>query len=92
MNKELQQAMVSKDSKHSFREHIHAIRLMCDLLLDDESDSKMESVSQTASEELELRKMMGDLSSSLAKPTVDKPRSNDKIDHDDANGSSIFEF
>jgi hypothetical protein len=80
MMKELQKARASIDLPSKMKEHIRAVRLLANLLIDDESATNEEEV---------LRRIMeeeGKIS------TASKNNVNTAIDHDDANGTSIFDF
>lgn len=71
---ELQEAITKENQGGSTREHIRAIRLLCDLMLEEQG---------SMSKDAELKKMMG----SLNAPSDQSP-----VDHEDANGKSLFDF
>ncbi|SDK16350.1 YwdI family protein [Sediminibacillus albus] len=84
MGNELQEALAKQDQTEAVREHVRAVRLLCDLILDD---------GQGVTEEQELAKMMGGVEGQLpsSKPTPGRPQKNN-INHEEANGNSIFDF
>ncbi|GGF21420.1 hypothetical protein GCM10010954_20310 [Halobacillus andaensis] len=93
MSSEIQEAMLNHGEDSRVREHVRAVKLLADLVLDEGSASSSSSfASQTSSVQEptveEIRKMMG------SDQPVQKPSSTDKPseDHDDANGKSIFDF
>lgn len=91
MINELQQALAQGSSEVKTREHVRAVRLLCDLILEEES--KPEPAATSSAQELE--KMMGGLESTLDKQSGIKKQpgsSRSKIDHEEANGDSIFDF
>lgn len=92
MVNELQQAMAKGERSDSVREHVRAVRLLCDLILD-EDETPVKQVSQL-DQDLELKKMMGNLSNvPKSVPSSQATKSDQpKIDHGDANGNSIFDF
>ncbi|PBB06374.1 YwdI family protein [Salimicrobium humidisoli] len=90
MNKEIEEAMLRHEDPVRVREHARAVRLLCDLVLEEE---RQESAGAPATGEKndmqptaeEMRKMMG-------QDPPERKSTNDKLDHDGANGSSIFDF
>lgn len=82
MIEELQQALNGTKSEERTREHIRAVRLLCDLILEEETGS-----SQAGSEQ-ELQKMIGSLNASLPGETASTNSSADKEEKED----SIFDF
>ncbi|WP_226036246.1 DUF5327 family protein [Aquibacillus saliphilus] len=80
MIKELQVATTVKDQE-AVREHVHAVRLLCDLLLDDPETVEID-------QEQEMKKMIG---ATDQQPIKDK-KSTPSLDHDEGNGKSIFDF
>ncbi|WP_182200789.1 YwdI family protein [Paraliobacillus salinarum] len=86
---EAKAALESSDQATEVKAHARSIRLLCDLLL----DTKEETVSTTpnasqypkAVEELELRKMMGDLQS----PSATQSK---RLDEEEGNGDSLLDF
>ena len=85
MMKEVQEAMGKQDHA-SIREHVRAVKLLCDLVLDEESASSGSVQEPTAAE---LRKMMGDDTTPRKEP---KPSVSERSEHGKANGDSIFDF
>ncbi|MGP4076440.1 YwdI family protein [Halobacillus sp. K22] len=92
MSSEIQEAMLQHGDEQKVREHIRSVRLLADLFLEQGQEETVSSNkgSQTMHEPTvdEIRKMMG------ADKTPDsKPKSEEKrLEDDDANGSSIFDF
>ncbi|MFD1020031.1 YwdI family protein [Thalassobacillus hwangdonensis] len=85
MMKEVQEAMGKQDHA-SVREHVRAVKLLCDLVLDEEGSSPGNVQEPTAAE---LRKMMGDDTTSHK---VTKSSGSERSEHGKANGDSIFDF
>jgi hypothetical protein len=79
---EIQKAQDDQYDPSKLKEHIRAIRLLCDLFLEDES---------TTSEEVVLQKMK-EQEQRNQDHTYRQKEEQKPIDHDDANGSSIFDF
>ena len=96
MQQEIQTALSKKDQHAEVKEHARAIRLLCDLILDQEEaqapiDTSKAAGTHNAQDELELRKMMGDISAS--KPnTGNVSTDSKKMQEDDANGDSLLDF
>lgn len=106
MSNEIQEAMLQHGNDQKVREHVRSVRLLADLLLD--QDTSQHSVKGPTSEE--VRAMMGERKStppteersSDDEPTAEeirvmmggeKPTSSEKEEDDeDANGASIFDF
>ncbi|CDQ18772.1 hypothetical protein SAMN05192559_101588 [Halobacillus karajensis] len=88
MSSEIQEAMLKHGNEQKVREHIRSVKLLADLLLEEESGTEtIPSKVQEPTVE-EVRKMMG-----ADNPKPEKKKNQEtKIDHDDANGSSIFDF
>ncbi|WP_053218045.1 YwdI family protein [Virgibacillus senegalensis] len=84
MMSELQEALVKKDKTAAVREHVRAVRLLCDLVLEEDSASASDQ---------EMAKMMGDMATgrTAGKPEV-KSVGKQAVDHEEANGNSIFDF
>ncbi|RWZ58920.1 hypothetical protein EQV77_08170 [Halobacillus fulvus] len=87
MSNEIQEAMLQHTDQQKVREHVRSVRLLADLLLEQEEASVQPSQSVQGPTAEEVRQMMG------AEPSPSKSSaSKDKIDHDEANGPSIFDF
>lgn len=85
MKRELTQAEQTTADETVMKKHIANIQLLCELLLEDQSDSPSESgYNITASE---MRAMMGDRSVERSPKRVSHTN-----DHEGANGDSIFDF
>ncbi|MFG6114005.1 YwdI family protein [Halobacillus sp. MO56] len=95
MMNEIQEAMQKNSETSSVREHVRAIRLLCDLMLDERPEQSTGSSAYPDPAEVdepttaEIRKMMGDLPSSRQQTDQQKKQT---IDHEEANGDSIFDF
>ncbi|WP_138420479.1 YwdI family protein [Aquibacillus sediminis] len=87
---ELENAKAKKDRDDAVREHIRAVRSLCDLILDQSSD--VTSKQPTASNEQELKAMMGSLEFPQASPKQTSIQKQSTIDHGEANGKSLFDF
>ncbi|GGC86508.1 hypothetical protein GCM10007216_16520 [Thalassobacillus devorans] len=99
MMNEIQEAMVNHGETASVREHVRAVRLLCDLMLDDRHQPAPQAedrslkypdptdVSEPTADE--VRAMMGDVAGSSYQK---KEKKKQKDEHDEANGDSIFDF
>ncbi|MCT2538257.1 YwdI family protein [Aquibacillus koreensis] len=88
MMNELQEALNKSGQTNVVREHVRAVRLLCDLILDSEPESTGTTEPKPSIDQLELKKMMGNLGQS--QPNTTPPTR--KIDDEEANGDSIFDF
>ncbi|SDM51568.1 YwdI family protein [Sediminibacillus halophilus] len=87
MMSELQEALAKKDQTAAIREHVRTVRLLCDLMLEEDS------AAAAAGPEQELVKMMGDMhAGSQTGQSKVKSAGKQTIDHEEANGNSIFDF
>ncbi|HLS08629.1 MAG TPA: DUF5327 family protein [Lentibacillus sp.] len=85
MKRELTEAQQMSADEAAMKKHIANIQLLCELLLEEQSAPGTER-DMTA---CEMKAMMGD----KAEAAVHEPKSkHDTIDHDGANGASIFDF
>ncbi|MBP1969817.1 hypothetical protein J2Z83_001925 [Virgibacillus natechei] len=92
MISELNQAKEQNHKQDKWLKHIENVRLLCDLLLeDDASESTNEAKSPTESISTEEMKAMIGKQESEVKSNPDKFKKS-TIDHDIANGNSIFDF
>lgn len=85
INKMIQELYQAKEKNETKQMHTHIsnVKLLCELLLDEEdSTENTEEISQA-----ELKAMLGD--SVDHKPTIKRTTT---IDHEEANGTSIFDF
>ncbi|WP_368653383.1 YwdI family protein [Ornithinibacillus sp. 4-3] len=80
MMKELQEAQIQQQHNQDITIHISKIYMLCELLLD-----KQESGSPLDATQQEQIAMFGEIRAS-------KEDKHEKIDHEDANGDSIFDF
>ncbi|UOR11176.1 YwdI family protein [Halobacillus amylolyticus] len=88
MSSEIQEAMLNHGDDHKVREHIRAVKLLSDLVLEEGSDSKQTTAGAVQEPTVEeIRKMMG-----ADKPVQKAPKPESGLNHDEANGKSIFDF
>ncbi|GGB35031.1 hypothetical protein GCM10011409_10630 [Lentibacillus populi] len=84
--KEAEQAKEKQTDDKQMLKHIANVKLLCELLLEEEGPLQANSNEITADE---IRTMMGTTNHQL----VEQQQPNhSKNDHDDANGESIFDF
>ncbi|MYL49558.1 hypothetical protein GLV98_08670 [Halobacillus litoralis] len=88
MSSEIQEAMLQHGNEQKVREHVRSVKLLADLLLEDETSTQRSPAAVQEPTVEEIRKMMG---AGNPEP-VQKENKETKIDHDEANGSSIFDF
>lgn len=88
MKEELEQALANGDVQKQ-REHVRAVRSMCDLFLQSERSEKKEMPKQTESQSgpsaAEWAAMTGEW-------PVQQPRKAFEDDDDESNGKSLFDF
>ncbi|MGY0694959.1 DUF5327 family protein [Virgibacillus sp. FSP13] len=84
MMKEVQQVNKQQANQQVMMQHVANVKLLCELLLDEEDSSVLTSSDISASE---MKAMMG----VSDHPSVRKQSEHEAIDHD-ANGKSIFDF
>ncbi|WP_028784165.1 YwdI family protein [Thalassobacillus devorans] len=95
MMTEIQEAMQKNGETSLVREHVRAVRLLCDLMLEEHAAHSSGSSAYPDPTEVdepttaEIRKMMGDLPSSRQQTDKQKKQT---TDHEEANGDSIFDF
>ncbi|GAB3789232.1 YwdI family protein [Virgibacillus kimchii] len=89
MMTELQQAKQLKDNDTAMLKHIQHIRLLCDLFLDEENMVTQQK-QPDAIEEAEMKAMLGEKAYGLEVSRQQEKKA--EIDHDGANGKSIFDF
>lgn len=90
MNKEIEEAQMNHGDAARVREHVRAVKLLCDLILEEEetparADSPQVTEDSSEPTAAEIRKMMGE------EPSKSKNKKEDRSD-DEANGSSILDF
>ncbi|MFC7062306.1 YwdI family protein [Halobacillus seohaensis] len=89
MSSEIQEAMLNHGDDPKVREHIRAVRLLADLVLDQNAEhtgtADKKSVQEPTVEE--IRQMMGS-----DEPVQKKSPDTKSDEHDEANGKSIFDF
>ncbi|RKQ31529.1 YwdI family protein [Oceanobacillus halophilus] len=97
MMNELNQAKENEHSQEKMVKHIANVKLLCDLFLeeDPEKETIKEAVkSQTKRDEFsqaELKAMIGD-QAVIKNIQEEQTKKKQIIDHEEANGSSIFDF
>ncbi|MYL69639.1 hypothetical protein GLW00_02185 [Halobacillus litoralis] len=88
MSSEIQEAMLQHGDEQKVREHVRSVKLLADLLLEEEASTQSSPAAVQEPTVEEIRKMMG----AGSPEPVQKENKETKIDHDEANGSSIFDF
>lgn len=85
MIKELQLAK-GKDSRQEVITHIGHVKLLCELFLEEASSNQITTDSSTFSQQ-EIKVMLGEKQG-------DRPQKKQQsaVEHDEANGTSIFDF
>jgi hypothetical protein len=89
MLNEIQEALnKERAGSKSVRENIVGIRLLCDLVLEEEKGLSEKS------NDKELLAMMGDVEARLDKPNTEAGKNGEssKVNLEEANGDSIFDF
>lgn len=86
MIKEAQQAKNNQNNHVEMMKHVANVKLLCELLLEDEAPQAIAQHETTADE---MKAMMGTLQKSQ---TTDRIQKQSRFDEDDANGDSIFDF
>ncbi|MFC0272408.1 YwdI family protein [Metabacillus herbersteinensis] len=86
MEQELQKAKMSPQDK-DVREHVIVIQSLCEIILDEKTSSKLSSQSTEDFSHQELQKMMGMSSNKVSNPT-----SSSRVEDEDANSDSLFDF
>ncbi|UGB30847.1 YwdI family protein [Metabacillus sp. B2-18] len=89
MEAELIKAKNSSSTKE-VREKVAVIQSLCEIILDEKSEVSVQPLSSPSSSEisqLELQKMMGNMSTVVKNPTSERT-----VKEEDANGDSLFDF
>jgi Family of unknown function (DUF5327) len=89
MEGELIKAKNSSSTKE-VREKVAVIQSLCEIILDEKSEVQTQSSSSPSSSgisQLDLQKMMGNMST-----VVKNPASETTVKEEDANGDSLFDF
>ena len=89
MEAELIKAKNSSSTKE-VREKVAVIQSLCEIILDEKSEVSVQPLSSPSSSEisqLELQKMMGNMSTVVKNPTNERT-----VKEEDANGDSLFDF
>lgn len=89
MMQELTAAQAVQHNGDKMKQHIANVRILCELLLEEQhtEETKTQAVDPNEISEAEWKAMLG----SSSKPPQLHRRS-ESLDHDDANGDSIFDF
>lgn len=92
MEHELEKAKKSQHDPVAFKQHMAHIKLLCDLFIEEE-DSTAEKVTKNNEEfsAAELKAMIGD-QEVIQKMQKQQWKKTETIDHEEANGDSIFDF
>lgn len=88
MMDELRQAKEKQAESENMTKHIEHVRLLCDLLLRETEEEISAHVSSQEITQEEMKAMLGK-QTEQAKPATPKKT---VIDHDGANGESLFDF
>ncbi|MFU0789432.1 YwdI family protein [Virgibacillus proomii] len=89
---ELNKAKADPENTIEITKHISHVRLLCDLLLEEQPKTVNQTDEHTISQ-LELKAMIGERDDSKVIQQQHQDSGNSsKLDHDDANGDSIFDF
>ncbi|PGT90526.1 YwdI family protein [Bacillus sp. AFS040349] len=89
MEAELTKAKNSSSTKE-VREKVAVIQSLCEIILDEKSEVSVQPLLSPSSSEisqLELQKMMGNMSTVVKNPTSERT-----VKEEDANGDSLFDF
>ncbi|MBN8234941.1 YwdI family protein [Halobacillus kuroshimensis] len=87
MANEIQEAMLQHGNEPKVREHVRSVKLLAELLLEEESQGGRPEPSVNEPTAEEIRKMMG-----ADKAPVKQSQPDTAVDHEEANGPSIFDF
>lgn len=91
MMNELNKAKESQHDKDKFKQHIEHVKLLCELFIDEENTIVEKSVTKQEFSEAELKAMIGE-PEVIKKIQQQQIKKIETLDHDDANGNSIFDF
>lgn len=86
MQQELKSAKDHAKNKNDMLKHVEHVKLLCELLLGEEQSASIQTDEITPTEK---KAMMGMTDTEIVRP---KPMKKTVIDHDGANGDSIFDF
>ncbi|MCA1020860.1 hypothetical protein GLW04_10440 [Halobacillus litoralis] len=86
MANEIQEAMLQHGNEQRVREHVRSVKLLAELLLEEDAQGGRPEPSVNEPTAEEIRKMMG------ADKAPAKQSQPDTVDHEEANGPSIFDF
>lgn len=89
MMKEIQEANLQKEQPDRVKEHVRAVKLLGDLILDD--DSVASPMMQSTTVPGQSTYVATNSSQGTETPTP-APKPKQKIDHEEANGESLFDF
>jgi len=94
IKKMIQELYQAKEDQHSHKrlvEHIANVRLLCDLFLEEDTSIPVQqkSVSESEFTQAEIKAMLGEQAGGKILQQKQEKKS---IDHEEANGDSIFDF
>jgi hypothetical protein len=91
MRQEITHAEESLEDRDTFLQHIQHIKLLTELFLEDKKETKKQPQQTTnpSFSEQEIKAMLGETKAKEYKP---KQKPTTKLNHDGANGESIFDF
>jgi|SRR5690625_863779 len=87
MTEELQQAKQQSTNQEAMKQHLSHVRLLCDLIL--QADTPSTSTNKSEISEAEMKAMLGTVQpNQIKEQQFGKPT----VNHEGANGNSIFDF
>ncbi|MYL35727.1 hypothetical protein GLW08_14565 [Pontibacillus yanchengensis] len=89
MMKELQEANLLKQHPEKVQEHVRAVKLLADLIVDDDGAS-MQTMQQPSTSSQQIAPTQSQPTASPSPQPA--PKSEPSIDHEEANGDSLFDF
>ncbi|API91870.1 hypothetical protein J32TS6_22740 [Virgibacillus pantothenticus] len=90
MLEELHAAKSNAENEAILHQHVRHIRLLCDLLLNEPSKAVAEMQDKNQISMAEMKMMLGEKGAEKIKQQESRQQS--KIDHEEANGDSLFDF
>ncbi|KGP74195.1 YwdI family protein [Pontibacillus yanchengensis] len=94
MMKELQEANLVKQHPEKVKEHVRAVKLLGDLIVDDEgaSISSMQTMQQPSTAAQQMMTSTQSQQPTASPSPQPAPKSEPSINHEEANGESLFDF
>lgn len=89
MIQELQQAKQQTTKQDTMKQHLSHVRLLCDLILQEDTPA-IAATSKSEISEAEMKAMLGSAQPNQVKEQQQIGKQS--INHEEANGSSIFDF